>query len=229
MIYVTGDIHGGHDISKLNTSFFPEQKQMTKSDYVIVCGDFGLVWHDCEEERYWLDWLEKKNFTTLWVDGNHENFDRLETLPVNEWNGGLVQEVRPSILHLMRGSIFDIDGVSILAMGGATSHDKWARKIRESWWQQEEITSMDMRAAARNLAKRNWKVDYVVSHCAPAHIEKALADWFEAGPSSYYLKDLSENVKFRHWYCGHYHMDMFNVQNKYTVLYHMVHKLNLEE
>ena len=37
-IYVTGDIHLNHDSAKLNTTFFPEGKNLTKSDYVIICG-----------------------------------------------------------------------------------------------------------------------------------------------------------------------------------------------
>ena len=51
MIYLTGDTHIPIDISKLNTISFPEQKQMTREDYVIVLGDFGLLWHedgDCQ-------------------------------------------------------------------------------------------------------------------------------------------------------------------------------------
>ena len=38
MIYVTGDIHGEVDISKLNTQNFSQAKE---GDYLIICGDFG--------------------------------------------------------------------------------------------------------------------------------------------------------------------------------------------
>ena len=31
-----------------------------------------------------LDWLDGKVFTTLFVDGNHENFDRLYAYPVEK-------------------------------------------------------------------------------------------------------------------------------------------------
>ena len=79
MIYVTGDTHG--DFRRFSTDIFPEQKEMTKEDFVIICGDFGGIW--CQEdnrkamknENYWLDWLDQKPFTTLFVCGNHENFD----------------------------------------------------------------------------------------------------------------------------------------------------------
>lgn len=124
MIFVTGDIHGNPQ--RFSSNFFPEQKEMTKDDYVIICGDFGLVWNIIKEnntERYWLDWLEDKNFTTLFCDGNHENFDRLDAYPVKEWHGGKVHFIRPHVIHLMRGEIYDIDGKSCFVFGGARSHD----------------------------------------------------------------------------------------------------------
>lgn len=73
MIFITGDTHA--DVRRFNHNNFPEQSEMTKDDYVIVCGDFGLVFSQVESkgEQYWLDWLERKSFTTLFVDGNHEN------------------------------------------------------------------------------------------------------------------------------------------------------------
>ena len=37
MIYITGDTHGDW-ISRLNIHAFPEQKEMTKDDIVIICG-----------------------------------------------------------------------------------------------------------------------------------------------------------------------------------------------
>ena len=88
MIYVTGDTHANIDIAKLNTTKFPQQKELTKNDFVIICGDFGLCWDGSHREMWWQDWLTAKNFTTLWIDGNHENFDRLysnefETIETN--------------------------------------------------------------------------------------------------------------------------------------------------
>jgi len=89
MIYITGDTHIPIDISKLNTSKFPDQKALSKSDYVIVCGDFGGVWEYSEEGRYWLNWLEQKNFSTLFVDGNHENFDMLDNFCILKMYRGI--------------------------------------------------------------------------------------------------------------------------------------------
>ena len=124
MIYVTGDIHA--DPSRFSNQNFPEQSGMTKDDYIVILGDFGLVFDTPEEsksEKYWLQWLEERPFTTLFVDGNHENFDRLNAFPVEEWHGGKVQKIRPSVIHLMRGEIYEINDVSVFAFGGAPSAD----------------------------------------------------------------------------------------------------------
>ena len=39
MIYITGDTHA--QFNRFSTKHFPEQKNMTRDDYVIICGDFG--------------------------------------------------------------------------------------------------------------------------------------------------------------------------------------------
>ena len=48
MIYITGDTHS--DFSRFTENQFLIQSEMTKNDYVIICGDFGGVW-TFEEER----------------------------------------------------------------------------------------------------------------------------------------------------------------------------------
>ena len=104
MIYITGDTHS--DFSRFTEEKFPIQSEMTKDDYIIICGDFGGVWtfeEESSKEKEALDWLNNKNFTTLFVDGNHENYTRLYNYPIEEWKGGKVHKIRDSVLHLMRG------------------------------------------------------------------------------------------------------------------------------
>ena len=43
MIYATSDLHG--NALRFQPEYFPEQAEMTKDDYMIVCGDFGFVWN----------------------------------------------------------------------------------------------------------------------------------------------------------------------------------------
>ena len=82
MVFVTGDTHGDWK-SRLNKYVFPEGVELTKDDYVIICGDFG-IWDDSPRENGNLDWLENRKFTTLFVAGNHSNYDILDNLPPPE-------------------------------------------------------------------------------------------------------------------------------------------------
>ena len=124
MIYLTGDTHIPMDIHKISMSQWPDQKSLTKDDYLIVCGDFGLLFNyretgksisscpedSCwdEEELWWLNWLQERPFTTLFVDGNHENYDRLKKYPITDWNDGKVQIISDSVIHLIRGQVYQI-------------------------------------------------------------------------------------------------------------------------
>ena len=121
MIYATGDLHG--NTLRFQPQYFPEQTKMTKDDYMIVCGDAGLVWHGDKSDDPQLDRLEALPFTVLFLDGNHENFDALNEYPVEQWHGGKVHKIRPHVIHLMRGQAFELQGRMFFTMGGAQSHD----------------------------------------------------------------------------------------------------------
>ena len=121
MIYATGDLHG--NALRFQPEYVPEQAEMTKDDYMIVCGDFGFVWNGEKTDDAQLGKLEALPFTVLFVDGNHENFDALNEYPIEQWRGGTVHRIRPHVLHLMRGQAFELQGRTFFTMGGAQSHD----------------------------------------------------------------------------------------------------------
>lgn len=229
-IYITGDTHG--DVRRLNTTSFYEQKEMTKDDYVIILGDFGLVWDykgESREERNWLNWLEDKPFTTLFIDGNHENHDRLREMSVEMWNGGKVHKVRPSVIHLMRGQVFTIDGLKIFTFGGASSHDikdgilepgdprikrwwkdytKLFRINKQSWWEGELPTKQEMAEGLINLEKNKWKVDYVMTHCTASSTTAIIGDGhYGQDILTDYLQEIKDRLKFKKWFFGHHHID----------------------
>lgn len=59
MVFITGDIHG--NIERFLYDCFPEQKEMTKDDYVIIVGDFGVIFdtRESREERMKLkSWIK---------------------------------------------------------------------------------------------------------------------------------------------------------------------------
>lgn len=225
MIYVTGDTHCPKDMHKLNTSNFPEQRQMTKNDTLIICGDFGAVWkRDSGEDRFWLNWLDDKNCTICFCDGNHENFDLLYEFPVVEWNGGKVHQIRESVFHLMRGEIYTIEGKTFFVLGGAESTDKEWRTEGISWWAQEVPSKEELDHARATLDSIDWKVDYIVTHTCPSSCLNVLG--FRANDDTFqnFLNELDICGEYKHWYFGHFHQDV-QLDEKHTCLYNKVAKI----
>lgn len=249
MVFITGDCHANW--SKFSTDAFPEQRELTKDDFVIVCGDFG-IWHDDVTERWWLKWLEKKSFTICFVDGNHENFDRLysDEFDIVDFCGGKAHKIRNNIYHLIRGNIFDIYGKKFFAFGGASSHDindgildrddfktdrafkseinRWYEQGKSfrvnhiSWWEREMPSQEEMDFGRKTLEENGNKVDFVVSHCCPQEI----ASYFSGGlykpdELTRYFNEIKNSVDFKAWFFGHYHFDD-KFLDKYIVLYDQI-------
>jgi DNA repair exonuclease SbcCD nuclease subunit len=221
MIFITGDTHGEIDHVKLNSNNFKEYN-LNKSDYVIIAGDFGFIWRDDKTMKYWLKWLNEKPFTTLFVDGNHENFNLLNAYPVIEWNGGKVHKITDSIIHLMRGQIFTIDNKKFFTFGGGTSIDRSSRINYVSWWPEEMPNYSEFQEGLKNLDKNNWQVDYVISHTGPSKsIQKINAD-FRVDALSDYLQEVDNKLKYTRWFFGHYHVDKVINDKHYAVYYDKV-------
>jgi len=229
MIYVTGDTHIPVDIQKLKTELFPEQRQLTKSDYVIICGDFGGVWADSAEDQYWLKWLDKKNFTTLFVDGNHENHRMLnEKYEVVPFCGGKAHRIMDSVYHLMRGQVFTIDGLKFFTMGGAASHDRQCRREGVSWWPEELPSDSEYEEAIANLERHGREVDYIITHCAPDSIQRQISDYYKSDRLTGFLEEVKNQVSYKHWYFGHYHILVMNedIDGRHTCLFDKIVKVN---
>ena len=88
MVYLTGDTHG--DIQRFKQG---KLRWLGKKDTVVVLGDFGFVWDGSAAERKRLDWLRKRPYTILFLDGSHENYDLLAQYPETELFGGRVQSL----------------------------------------------------------------------------------------------------------------------------------------
>lgn len=245
MIYITGDTHG--DFARLGKRYLP---YIGAGDYLIICGDFGGIWNNSPEENFWLKWLSQKAYIVLFVDGNHENYDMLATFPMEEWNGGKVQKIRENVIHLMRGQIYEIDGVRFFTMGGASSHDinagilepddpdfteKRKRLDREmalyrvnhqSWWAEELPSEEEMAEGLKNLDRCGNKVDVILTHCAPSSVQDIFSNGLYAHDRlTDYLDSVKDRCAFRHWFFGHYH-DNHEVGQRFTMLYKEVVSLD---
>ena len=219
MIYATGDCHG--NFRRFQPEYFPEQAGMTKNDMVIIAGDFGGVWFGDSRDDETLDWLERLPFTLAFVCGNHENYDALERYPVAEWHGGKVHRVRPHVLHLMRGQIFELESYRFFTMGGAKSHDTNHRINHISWWRQELPSDEEYIEALQNLERYNWQVDYIITHCAPTSIALMGNRHNEADRLTDFLQEVKERAKYHYWLFGHYH-DNKAVNEKHILLWEQI-------
>ena len=249
MVYLTGDIHG--DPRRFSTDEFPEQKELTKDDFVIILGDFGLVWSGSKDEEFWLKWLNNKPFTTLFVDGNHENFDKLYKYPVVDYHGGKAHQIRDSVYHLMRGYVFEFCGKSFFAFGGASSHDikdgildpedyidyeEFSKKLKlwfkqrkqfrinhVSWWKEELPNQEEMDRGIKNLEKNNWQVDYVISHCFPQSVSSYMG-FYSPDILTNYFEEIAKKLNFEKWYAGHYHREEQIFRN-YIEMYYEIKRV----
>ncbi len=150
-------------------------------------------------------------------------------MPIEMWNGGKVHKVRPSVIHLMRGQVFNIDGLKIFTFGGASSHDvkdgilepgdprikKWWKDYtklfrinKQSWWAGELPTKQEMAEGLVNLEENNWKVDYVMTHCAASSTTAIIGgDLYAQDVLTDYLQEIKDRLKFKKWFFGHHHID----------------------
>jgi len=248
-IYITGDLHG--DLQRFQPGIFYEQEGLTKEDMALVCGDFGCVWHGDGRDDEGLDWLESRPFTTSFVTGNHENYDALRKYPLEEWRGGNIRRIRPSVILLERGQIFNLGGKRFFTMGGASSHDiqdgilepddpllkKKCRVLDArgamyrvnhlSWWKEELPSEEEYQTARANLGKAGWEVDYILTHCCSTSVQDELSGrFYQADALTDFLEEVTQRCKFKYHFFGHYHMDRI-IQKKYVLLYEQIIRLKL--
>ena len=256
MIYITGDTHG--DFARFSAKRLRRAgMELTQEDYIIICGEFGLCWAKDKTFEYHCKNFAEKPYTILWVQGNHENYDMIGEYPLEEWHGGKVRHIiRDKVILLERGQVFEIEGKSFFAFGGASSHDIQGgildrqtvdfaeqkrradrahlpyRILQESWWPQELPTEGELQEGLRNLERYHYEVDYVVTHCCGSSLQEQL----NAGTGrscaadllTDYLEILEQKLHYKHWYFGHYHRDC-QPDERHTLVYYAILPLEQKE
>lgn len=255
-IFVTGDTHG--EFSRI-TKFL---RTLEEPSIIIIAGDCGIIWEwdessellvypqqrkRLEKESKGIDILSNSigKHLLLFVDGNHENFDRLYNLETTTLFGAKVSKVRDNIYWVNRGEILNINGLNIFCFGGAYSHDieygildpldketrkrlnregKYLYRInRVSWWKQEKPTSKELDYGRKQLEEN--KIDYIITHMTSIENERKLGIYYN-NEWGYEFHDFLNSFKlydYKHWYFGHYHRD---VQfNDCTVIYNKIQEL----
>lgn len=236
-LVITGDTHG--DLRRLTS---PKMKEITATgypDFVGIMGDVGIVWEgnpNNPTEDYWIKWLNEKPWITFGVKGNHENHERINLLPLVDFCGGKAYQVSEKVFFLQTGEHYVIDGKKVFAFGGAMSIDKAYRKNRISWWE-EEIPSTGEFYRAMEAIEKLSTVDYVFSHTAPTEIvrmmrskgylpdiqDPQMKDKMD-DPTCKMLDEVQSRLTFRHWYFGHFHIDV-QMNAKFTATYEKVREI----
>lgn len=215
MIYLIADTHGDIELNKLSIKNFPESKKLTKNDYIIILGDFGLLWKNEPDktEHHWISFLNRCPFTTLFMAGNHENYYRLNNLPEKEMFGSTVGIVSDSILMLKTGHYYTIGKHTFWVFGGAASVDKANRTPYVSWWPEEIPSYRQMAFGMDTLEAHGNVVDYILTHTAPTSLVDAYiasihsSRFMDADPVEKYLEVIKEHTQYKQWFCGHWHED----------------------
>lgn len=213
ILAITGDTHG--EEGRFLHPEEPANKYLQKGDYLFICGDFGYLFDDSYRETKFLKYLaEDIPFTICFCDGNHENFNTLNSYEVSEWKGGKVHVIKrdkdgiAKVIHLMRGQVFEIERKKIFVFGGAYSIDKATRTEGRSWWPQEIPSEEEKDEAIKNLESANWEVDYIITHAAPEETMSIFhPEHVYEMPLNGFLEYIREKVTYSHWYMGHLHKD----------------------
>ena len=104
--------------------------------------------------------------------------------------------------------------------------DRDYRVPGRSWWPQEMPGNEEYKNATKNLETSDFKVDYVLTHTAPADtveymsrlnlgIKNTVVEEFRL---TGYLQWVVEKVSYGKWYFGHFHIDAELWHNQYAVL-----------
>ena len=196
---------------------------LTSKDYLIICGDTGITWNIPFREEILRVLFDEFPCTVLFVDGNHENFDILNSYPISVWNNGKVHFISSNVIHLLRGQVFDINGFKIFSFGGAKSTDRASSS--EFWWKEELPSDLEYSEGLENLYKYRNSVDLIVSHDGPEFILKRLKipKRSQSPQMTSYFSYLYQNVKFSNWVFGHHHVDAN--YDKYFCMFNRIMKI----
>lgn len=182
-IVVAGDWHGNTRWALKVIGRAAEQLDREHPKIILSLGDFGL-WPGGDGYISALSRALDRNGTVLWfIDGNHEDHDRLRELHASE-PGMAPVDPDGRIWHLPRGHRWNWHGRTWLALGGGVSLDRAIRTAGRDWWPEEEITSEQalgvMQAGPAHV---------LVSHDVPAGV----AHSFPPPPSFWDPRDLKRN------------------------------------
>ena len=186
-------------------------RKLKAGDTLIICGDFGFIFSGDKNEKKVIDYLSTRRFVTAFVDGTHDNMNKINRSRVTYWHGGMVHRIKGNLIHLMRGQIFDIEGNTYFTFGGGESTDKDMRLEQGTWWREEEPTPIEMANGANRLDEVGLKVDYIITHEPPSLVKSAIllrnGSRDRVNKLNGYFEEIGRSCEYKHWFFGSLHED----------------------
>lgn len=205
MIFITGDVHGDYE-DLMSRSL----KKLKKGDKLIITGDFGFLWDNSQKEIKNLQKLSKKKYDILFVEGAHEDFDRIREYPECDLYRAKGYKIDHNIYCLKRGEIYQIEGKSVLALGGGLSpyDDDYGKEEAKSMPTEEELKN-----AVDHIQEFHRKVDLIITHEAPASVKRVIDKNAVVNDLNIFLDTVLHNTRFKKWFFGSLHQDRAVSQN----------------
>lgn len=255
-IFVTGDLHG--DFSRIFNNRIINKLTcddilILLGDVGLIFDSKATI-----REKFLIERLKRIPCTLAFISGNHDNEERLDQYPVSDWCGGKAHIISKkkndgsqAIVHMMRGQVYNIRGKRIWAFGGAKAHenavilDKNApdylaekKRLEDSnifyrvkgidYWDRCTASLDEMNDGIMNLDKVDYRVDYILTHCAPSDIQTEIygGDTSWTNNQTDYLQKVVDNTNFSKWLFGHYHCNCEYKNGLFQCVYDDVYKLH---
>lgn len=214
MIYVTGDTHGDPEaLTERRTG------QLKKEDTLIITGDFGFIWDGSKEETKNLKKLSKKKYAILFVEGAHENFEKIREYEETELYGGKAYRISDNVFCLKRGEIYSIEGKNFLALGGGMP--PYADEDADT---SSLPTDDELKYAVDNIQGLHRKVDVIITHEAPASVKRLIDRQATVNDLNIFLDTVLHNTRYGKWYFGSLHQDRM-LSDSLICVYEDVHRV----
>ena len=210
-IYLTGDTHGLFE----RIACFCKDNDTGPDDLLIILGDAGINYYGGHRDKKLKQYIASMPITLLCIHGNHERRPTagLGYEQTQRFGGAvMVQPEFPNQLFALDGEVYELDGQSCIAIGGAYSIDKEYRLMRGGgWWPDEQPSAAIKRKVESVLASRGWQVDIVLSHTTPLSLEprEAFLPFIDQSTvdtsTEEWLDGIERRLDYKRWYAGHFH------------------------
>ncbi len=207
MVYITGDTH--RDFVKFKYFY------LYKEDLVIILGDACINYYLDNRDKALKDSLKGLNTNFFLVRGNHEERPQnISSYHEVEMFGGKVyiEDEYPNLIFAKDGEVYNIDGKSVLVIGGAYSIDKSYRLFNQlEWFPEEQLDDEEMSEIFDKVKGQHF--DIVLTHTCPYKYEprETFIDGIDQRlidkRTEMFLDSIEENITYDKWYCGHFHTE----------------------